>query len=65
LKLYIPKITLIVSEKLFFTVSNGGIEKNMAMIRKIVSGTSEYNFKKVFAVNWAFVIANIQNDSNF
>ena len=41
------------------------IEKNMAMIRKIVSGTSEYNFKKVFAVYWAFVIANIQNDSNF
>ena len=34
-------------------------------IRKIVSGTSEYNFKRVFAVYWAFVIANIQNDSSF
>ena len=37
----------------------------MAIIRKIVSGTSEYNFKKVFVVYWAFVIANIQNDSKF
>jgi hypothetical protein len=51
-------------EVIFYSF-NGGIEKNMTMIRKIVSGTSEYNFKKVFAVYWAFVIANIQNDSNF